>query len=82
MRRSLRKAPAPLEAVNSSLRLGSKTTACSTTPRRARAMEIAYWGKPWMKLVVPSSGSMIHWYSVSASGPVSPDSSAKMLWLG
>src|SRR5438270_12067731 len=39
-----------------------------------------YCGKPWMKLVVPSSGSMIQTYS--ASPGVLPDSSASKPWSG
>ena len=42
-----------------SLRVGSYTTACCTWPRNDKAIDTAYTGKPWMKLVVPSSGSMI-----------------------
>ena len=33
-----------------------------------------------MKLVVPSSGSMIHWYSALPSA--TPDSSASIAWSG
>jgi len=82
MRRSFKKAPRPLVAVNRSLRVGSYTTACSTLPRTASAMLTQYTGRPWMKLVVPSSGSMIQTYSESRAPCARPDSSAQMPWPG
>jgi ABC-type amino acid transport substrate-binding protein len=45
--------------------VGIETTACSSTPFLVCAIETAYCGKPWMKLVVPSSGSMIQVNSLS-----------------
>jgi hypothetical protein len=75
MRRSLRKAPRPLLAVNSSFFTGSYTTPCDSAPRCSTAIETQYCGKPWMKLVVPSSGSMIQRYS--ACSALAPDSSAR-----
>jgi len=35
-----------------------------------------------MKLVVPSSGSMIHRYSALAAPALAPDSSARIAWPG
>ena len=57
-------------------------TACSTLPRTASAMLMQYTGKPWMKLVVPSSGSMIQTNSESLAPYSLPDSSARMPWPG
>src|SRR6218665_1023818 len=82
MRRSFRWAPRPRVAVNRSLRVGSYTTACSTRPLTASAMLTQYTGKPWMKLVVPSSGSMIQTNGASLAPCLRPDSSARMPWSG
>ena len=46
------------------------------------AIDTQYIGRPWMKLVVPSSGSMIQTYSLSFAPWVRPDSSARMPWPG
>jgi hypothetical protein len=62
--------------------LGSYTTACSILPLTASAMLTQYTGKPWMKLVVPSSGSMIQTKSESLAPCSLPDSSARMPWPG
>ena len=51
-------------------------------PRTARAMLTQYVGKPWMKLVVPSSGSMIQTWSARGLPRSRPDSSAQMPWSG
>ena len=67
MRRSFMKAPAPRVAVKSSLRFGSKTTACWSTPLWRSAIDTQYCGKPCRKLVVPSRGSMIQRCSASAA---------------
>src|SRR5258706_5040907 len=51
-------------------------------------METQYCGKPWMKLVVPSSGSMIQRYSAFEVVPLgflpslAPDSSPRTAWSG
>src|SRR6218665_1577314 len=82
MRRSFRWAPRPRVAVNRSLRVGSYTTACSTRPLTASAMLTQYTGKPWMKLVGPSSGSMIQTNGASLAPCLRPDSSAGMPWSG
>lgn len=57
-------------------------TACSILPLTDKAMLTQYTGKPWMKLVVPSSGSMIQTNSESLAPYSEPDSSARMPWPG
>ena len=57
-------------------------TACVTVPRCASAIDTQYCGKPCRKLVVPSSGSMIHTCSALAFSPFAVPSSARIAWSG
>ena len=57
-------------------------TACVTVPRYAHAIDTQYCGKPCRKLVVPSSGSMIHTCSASSFSPLAVPSSARIAWSG
>src|SRR3984957_6932325 len=59
--------------------MGSYTTACCRRPLCWSAIETAKVGKPWRKLVVPSSGSMIQ---TNSSSPVRPLSSARKACCG
>ena len=56
---SFKYAPSPFDAVYNSLRLGSKITDWIIFPLCSKAIEIAYWGNPCIKFVVPSRGSII-----------------------
>ena len=57
---SLSLAPSPRTAVNNSFLIGSYTTPTSVRPLTRIAMETEKCGKPLIKLVVPSSGSITH----------------------
>jgi transposase len=58
----------------------SNITASSTRPRRSYAIDTQNCGKPCAKLVVPSSGSIIHRCSLRRA--FTPLSSARIAWSG
>lgn len=53
-------APWPNRAVYSSFVMGLKTIPIRNSFFKAKATEIAVNGMPWTKLLVPSTGSIIH----------------------